>query len=140
MTGKVAHCERHEYEAAERLKTILAKPLPAKADDVGIIGADNTPTHFDPWDIINCVYGSYDSEFDKCAIAVLTEIKDVSRICRQDLGANMFREMLCVAGLCSYGTSPRGCFPTRFAAPLIPELITKWRAYSIVFWGEDLTI
>lgn len=55
---------------------------------------------------------------------------------RDDLGADIFREMLCVSDLCSYGTSPRVCFPTQPFKALLPALIEKWRAYAVLVWGE----
>jgi len=58
---------------------------------------------------------------------------------REGLAQEMFRKMLCKAVLCSYGTSPRTCFPTREFAALFPELIERWRAYAEVAWGKQAT-
>ena len=89
---------------------------------------------FDPWNLVdNCVYGSYSSEFDGCAIDVLQELRD-KRFIRSDLGAQMFREMLCVMGYCSYGTSPRVCF-WDLDDSLLEELISKWIEYMELEWG-----
>lgn len=69
---------------------------------------------------------------------MLEELRDSTKV-RRDLGAEMFREMLCVIGLCNYGTSPRVCFPEQVLRDRLPELIEKWRAYSLVQWGVDVT-
>ena len=119
-----------ELEAAETVRAILDKPMPASRGDIG--GVDT----FDPWDILDSLYGSYDEQFDDCAIDVLQDVLDGERR-RRDLAADMIREMLCTAGLCDYGTSPRGCFPTEHFRELLPELIAKWRAWSAVAWSKS---
>jgi len=58
---------------------------------------------------------------------------------RNDLSADMFREILCVAEPCNYGTSPRVCFPSSDFKPLLPKLIAKWKAYAVINWGEDFS-
>jgi hypothetical protein len=118
-------------EAGERLAALLAKPMVETEYDIG--DADM----FDPWDLFP-IYGSYGGEFDACAIAVLEELRDHTKV-RDDLGAEMFREMLCYMGLCNYGTSPRVCFPEHVLEERLPELIEKWRAYSLLQWNVDVT-
>jgi hypothetical protein len=120
------HYARVEREAAERLATLLALPTP----DQYSMGGEGI---FDPWEPF-LVYGSYSSEFDDCAIDVLTELVDGEKR-RHDLGAEMFREMLCKLELCTYGTSPRVCFPTERFKPLLPVYLEKWRAYYAVQWA-----
>jgi hypothetical protein len=44
--------------------------------------------------------------------------------------------MLCNAGLCNYGTSPRACFPDTGFAELLPEFIAKWKDYSKFMWTQ----
>jgi len=88
---------------------------------------------FDPWEIFPCLHGSYDSRFDECAIDVLTEVMNFDRK-REDLGADMFREMLCNLNLCDYGTSPRVCFPTTAFKEVLPELIEKWKQHAELAW------
>lgn len=118
--------ERAEREAAERLEAELNKPMPAYDGEVGMEG------FFDPWGIFP-IYGSYSSEFDECAIAVLSELqRNVKE--RDDLGAEMFREMLCKLELCSYGSSPRVCFPTSRVRALLPRWIDQWKTYSALQW------
>lgn len=114
--------------AAARVREILDRPDP---DHRELRSCDD----FDPWDIFPSLYGSYDSAFDECAIEVLCEIRDGRRQ-RQDLAADMIREMLCTADLCDYGTSPRHCFPTVEFRALLPELINRWQAYSKLSWEE----
>lgn len=123
--------EKLEHEAVERLAEILAMPLPVTEHEIGSDGL------FDPWDLFPQIYGSYDSEFDKCAIEVLSEIHKRKKV-RSDLGAEMFREMLCTADFCDYGTSPRSCFSTSPFAEMLPTLIEKWKAYSLINWGMDV--
>lgn len=116
--------------AADKVREILDRPMPENRDMLGVFG------DFDPWDIFPSLYGSYDSGFDECVIEVLTEVLCGNRV-RQDLAADMVREMLCTANLCEYGTSPRHCFPTQYFKELLPELIQKWQAYSLLAWGGD---
>lgn len=123
--------QRTQREAAERLAIIMAKPVPEHEHNIG------DEDYFDPWDVFP-VYGSYDGEFDQMAIMVLEDIQSMSHR-RTDLAAYMFREMLCHIDLCDYGTSPSVCFPTQEFKALLPELIAKWRSYSLVNWGEDVT-
>jgi hypothetical protein len=117
-----------QAEAAARVREILDRP---NAECRDFRSCDD----FDPWDIFPAIYGSYDSAFDDCAIAVLCEIRDGRRR-REDLAADMVREMLCVANLCDYGTSPRHCFPTSEFKALLPELIERWQAYSKQSWED----
>ena len=127
MTDWIA---QREKAAAEKVRSLLDLPMPT---DRHCLGAEG---EFDPWQIFPAIYGSYCASFDRCAIEVLTEIQVNYRV-REDLGADMLREMLCVSDLCNYGTSPRVCFPTTYFKPLIPELIEKWRTWAALSWGED---
>jgi hypothetical protein len=117
---------KKEREAAEKLVAMLALPI----ND----GYMSTGEYFDPWSLFPCVYGSYGGDFDRCAIDVLTEIKDKEKR-RRDLGAEMFREMLCNASLCTYGTSPRVCFATMEFEPLLPDFIEKWKQHCLFQWA-----
>jgi hypothetical protein len=117
-----------QEEAAAKVSEIMARPIQESADF-------KTADDFDPWAIFPALYGSYCSDFDKCAIDVLTGLLDLNPR-RKDLAADMLREMLCVADLCDYGTSPRTCFPTSEFRKLLPELIEKWRAYAVIAWGD----
>lgn len=119
-----------ERDAAGRVQAILARPMPSDEQSLGVEG------DFDPWDVFPALYGGYSSDFDCCAIQVLEDLRDKTWT-RHDLAAEMLREMLCTAGLCDYGSSPRVCFPTPEFKALLPDLIEKWRAYSLVAWGED---
>lgn len=122
------HYKRQD-EAAAKVAAMLALPMPESNDMLGIEG------EFDPRTIFPAIYGSYCSSFDKCAVEVLEELRDGERR-RNDLGADMIREMLCVADLCGYGTSPRVCFPTQEFKKLLPDLIEKWRAYALIAWSD----
>lgn len=122
------YCEKMDRLAVEKLQKHLAMPVATDPLDNGCEG------FFDPWEIFPAFYGSYNGEFDELAIRVLTEIRD--RVFCHDLAGEMFREYLCVNNLCDYGSSPRGCFPTMRFAPLLPELIEKWKAYSAMQWSE----
>ena len=127
--------QRVKREAVERLVKIMSHPMPKTTDEVGIEGM------FDPWDIVDCIYGSYSGDFDLCAIEILTEIsKGQTYGIRRDLGARMFREMLCCLNLCEYGMSPRSCFPTPGFKEHLPRLITMWKEWSLVHWNEDVTL
>lgn len=102
------------------------------AEDADFRGCDD----FNPWNIFQSLYGTYSDDFDQCAIDVLCDIRDGQRR-RVDLAAEMFREMLCTADLCDYGTSPRGCYPTIEFREILPELIERWKAFSRASWNLD---
>jgi hypothetical protein len=121
---------KKDREAAEKVARLIALPLPADRHCLGNEG------EFDPWGLFPSLYGSYNREFDDLAIGVLCDIRNgVSDGQRDDLAAEMFREMLCTSGLCDYGSSPRVCFPTEHFREMLPALIEKWRAYSQIVWG-----
>jgi hypothetical protein len=115
-------------DAAARVEAVLAKPLA----EHGQMSVDD----FDPWEIMQLLYGCYDSDFDECAIHVLEELRDGTKR-RDDLGAEMLREMLCNLDLCEYGSSPRVCFPTEPFRRVLPSLIEKWKAYAQIKWGNS---
>lgn len=121
--------------AIVKCRRILNRPMAPNSDSIGIISPDtNDSMYFEPWDILDCVYGTYSEEFDDLAIEVLTDILN-TKVNRNDLAAQMFREMLCVENLCDYGSSPRRCFPTSRFKEILPELIEKWKDYSKVCWA-----
>lgn len=122
---------RVQREAGEQLEALLALPLANNRYE--LLGAEG---NFDPWSLFPLLYGSYGSDFDECAIEVLTELAEGGKH-RDDLGANMFREMLCNLNLCDYGTSPRYCFPTTEFKALLPRLVERWKEYSALQWGDD---
>ena len=119
---------RVQREAGEKLATLLALPMPEYPEEMGSEGL------FDPWSIFP-LYGNYDSAFDECALAVLSELQSGDKL-RDDLGAEMFREMLCNLHLCEYGTSPRVCFPTPKFREMLPDFAAKWAAFSKLQWGD----
>ena len=129
-----------QKQAAERVAKELEKP---DAVDRYEIGCEDT---FDPWELFPCVYGVYSSEFDDMALEVLEALLHASEgrwdeatamRRKESLAHEMFREMLCKAELCDYGTSPRVCFANHDTfAPLLPKLIEKWRTYYNVEWGD----
>lgn len=123
--------QRDEMLAVENLSKLLEMPMPSYRDDIG--GSE----FFDPWLLFPSIYGSYDSKFDKCAIHVLDELLFNYKT-RDDLGAEMIREMLCKLDLCSYGTSPRVCFPNEGFKKLLPALIEKWKAYTFLYWEVNI--
>lgn len=119
--------QQRERDAEARLRAELAKPI----DIYEVCDADDA---FNPWSLFPAVYGSYSSDFDERAIDVLREILNQDKK-RTDLGAEMFREMLCVADLCDYGTSPRVCFwACGIDKSLLPQLIGKWAGWSALRW------
>lgn len=113
-------------EAAARVQKLLDMP-DAESNELRSV------EDFDPWNLFPCLYGSYSSEFDRMAVEVLEDIL-AKRVTRADLAAEMFREMLCTADLCDYGTSPRVCFPSREFEKVLPELIRRWAAYADMQW------
>lgn len=123
--------QEREAEAAKIVRDALSLPLPTEFEGRGEEG------YFDPWELFPCLYGTYDGDFDKCAIEVLGELISGNKT-RGDLGAEMFREMLCTAYLCNYGSSPRVCFPTSDFKPLVPALHEMWKRYSFVQWRGDV--
>lgn len=100
-----------------------------------------TCDEFDPWEVIDCVYGAYNSEFSRVALEVLRDLVSQNRWEERSpnwgLPHEIFQEMLCVLGLCDYGTSPRGCFASRKFKLLLPKLIEKWEKYHQLYWGDD---
>lgn len=123
------HIYKTQAEAAAKVSELLALPMPESNDMMGIEG------EFSPWDIFPAIYGSYSSEYDKCAIEVLCDLRDGTHH-RTDLAGYMLREMLCVSNLCDYGTSPRVCFPTSEFRQLLPALVEKWREYALLAWSD----
>lgn len=115
-------------QAAAKVRAILDRPWP---EDMTCRSVDE----FDPWEIFPEVYGSYSSDFDECILEVLSELLNGGPR-RDDLPADIFREMLCTKNLCEYGTSPRSCWPTPDFKALLPELVEKWTAYSAAQWAE----
>lgn len=118
-----------QNEAAEKVRNLLALPIP---DDMETSGPGED--EFDPWRLFPGVMGCYDEAFDLCALDVLQEVANQNRV-REDLAADMFREMLCQANLCDYGTSPRFCWATLEFKPLLPSLIQKWDDYAKIAWA-----
>ena len=119
-----------EREAFDVLKALLSLPhMPADR-----IYSDGEC--FDPWALFPALYGSYSSAFDNMAIDVLKDIRDRT-FDRTDLAAEMFREMLCKAGFCDYGTSPRVCFATQEFKEFLPRLIERWEEYSRIQWDGE---
>jgi len=129
VKGTMNYYDQIEAQANQRLGAALT--LPSISDD----GLYSDGECFDPWDLFPCVYGSYSSAFDNMAIDVLIDLRD-GTFNRDDLASEMFREMLCVAGYCDYGTSPRTCFPTSVFGDSLPRLIQRWQEYSNIRWGN----
>lgn len=132
------HITRLHREAVDRVRAELAKPLPER--DFGSVD------EFDPWELFPSLYGSYSSDFDDMALDVLRTIQLASedrwddvfeRQAQETLAHQMFREMLCTADLCDYGTSPRVCFATTDFKEVLPELIAKWEVYSKQCWDSS---
>lgn len=119
--------DKVERAAAEKVAAALALREPEYVEELGDVET------FDPWELLP-VYGSYDSDFGACVLDVLRELQTGSKA-RSDLAAEMVREMLCWANLCTYGTSPRVCFPTSNFRPLLPELIAKWERFHRLSWS-----
>ncbi len=120
--------EQKEREACAKLSALLALPSVPVGDEMYSDGEC-----FNPWDMVQAVYGSYSSAFDEMAIETLTDIRDMTHK-RDDLASEMFREMLCTLALCDYGTSPRVCFATSGFTPLLPKLIERWTEYADLKW------
>lgn len=111
------------------LREAVALPLP---DHPSLLGCEG---YFDPWRFFPLLYGTYSSEFDECAIDILSELA-AGTTGREDLAAEMFREMFCNLGWCEYGTSPRVCFPTEAFSAVLPELLARWKAYAEMQWDS----
>lgn len=121
-------CQKDDREAAERVQALLAKP---DAYDRYTLSDQD----FDPWQLFPSLLGCYSAAFDDLAIDVLERIQTL-REEGETLAHEMFREMLCTANLCDYGTSPRVCFPTSNFRPLLPELIERWKRYRAIMWED----
>lgn len=125
------HVHKVQREAAERLQAILARP--DRQRDFPL------EDEFDPWDIFPCLLGCYSKAFDDLAIEVLEAVRD-KRIESESLAHQMFREILCTAELCDYGSSPRACFATAEFEQLLPVLIDRWKVYRHLQWGSPIEI
>lgn len=122
---------REAREVEEKLEMALALPPIPEGDDPYSDGEC-----FNPWDLFPSLYGTYSSDFDEMAIAVLIDVEKGTHE-RTDLAAQMFREMLCTSGICTYGTSPRVCFPeTEKMRDLIAKLVEKWIEYASLKWKD----
>jgi hypothetical protein len=119
--------EARTQNACEQVDALMALP-PISAD-----GLYSDGECFNPWDLFPSLYGSYSSEFDDLAIAVLSDIRDGTHD-RTDLAAEIFREMLCTLGLCNYGTSPRVCFAESRFKEQLPAFVRRWREYAQIRW------
>lgn len=120
---------QREQEAITKLDALLALPsIPAD-------GLYSDGECFNPWKLFPAVYGTYSSAFDDMALAVLTDLNERA-FNATDLAGEMFREMLCTAGFCDYGTSPRTCFATTTFTVRLPRLIERWREYSRIHWSQ----
>lgn len=119
-------------EAAQKVAAEMAKPMPEYYEDAG----DHV---FDPWELFPCIYGTYSEAFDDMALVVLRNIILASEWrhdeqAPEDLAHEIFREMLCTADLCEYGTSPRVCFATPDFAELLPQLVDRWDKLAAIRW------
>lgn len=137
--GEEPHYIKAPREAGERLARLLALP------DIPEDDLYDEDEAFNPWSLFPCVYGGYSAAFDEMALDVLRALHlaasdqwDASLAMQREetLAHEMFREMLCTADLCTYGTSPRVCFAEGPFRPFLPELIAKWERYYTVRWGE----
>jgi hypothetical protein len=116
-----------QRKAADVVKELLALPDPETEPE---IGSDDT---FCPWSLFPAIYGTYSSAFDDVALDVLEALRG-GAFPEETLAHEMFREMLCTANLCDYGTSPRVCFATPEFREVLPELIARWRSYRKLAW------
>lgn len=125
------HLQKVEAEARAKLLAVLEKPFVAQPRDDGCTYDED---EFDPWQLFTDIYGSYSSEFDQCAIDVLSEMIDGKKK-RHDLASEMFREMLCANDYCEYGTSPRACF-WNHDKEILQQLIDRWMDYYVKRWVD----
>ena len=124
--------------AADELRGLLKRPVAEEPQCQSV-------EDFDPWEMFPCLYGSYSQAFDEMALDVLRSLHlaatdnwdaAIALKEKETLAHEMFREMLCNADLCDYGTSPRVCFANEEFAELLPAYIEKWEAYARMHWGE----
>jgi hypothetical protein len=124
--------QQQQAEEHAKLQAVLAMPLPATKDDVGVVG------FFDPWeDVIKGIYGNYSSECDDLMIATMEAVRDgktFDLIKEKGFAAEFMLYVLAGHGLTEYGTSPRGAWPEH--RELWQPLIDKWKAYRAVAWAE----
>lgn len=118
-----------QKEAAAAVAALLERPM---ATDNQCISCED----FDPWGITPGLYGSYSSDFDDMAIRVLENLS-IGSYEGEELAHELFRELLCNADLCDYGTSPRVCFPTTDFKPLLPRLIERWKEWRTMKWDDE---
>jgi hypothetical protein len=116
----------------QRLEAALAKPLVDSPDDI------QSAETFDPWhDVIQGIYGSYNSRSDDLMIAALKAVRDGTTfefIKAEGFIAEFMLYILAGHGLTEYGTSPRGAWVEHAIEDLWQPLIDKWEAYSAEVW------
>lgn len=127
----MGYYEKARKAATDRLNEELAKPFDAEPRADGVTYGED---EFDPWSLFPSVYGSYSKAFDDLALRVLRNIQE-REFEDDDLAAEIFREMLCTADFCSYGTSPRVCF-WDLDQVLLAALIDRWTEWSSRTWQE----
>jgi hypothetical protein len=115
-------------EIAAILSAELTKRNRANADDFG----DDV---FDPWVLFPAIYGSYYSEFGETALHVLRNLI-AGKHNDEGLAHEIFREMLCVSGVCDYGINPRGCFLNSEYRAIIEAWVKKMEAHERIYWGD----
>lgn len=120
----------YKTEIIEAYKAELLKPFHEDLIHIEV---------FNPWmPLKGFLYGSYSQEFDLVAITVLQNMRDRNYDGEEAIAHEMFREILCVADLCGYGTSPRVCFPVNGFEDILHELIEKWIHFSFLSWGNKI--
>lgn len=124
--------------AVAKVRAELAKPI---ADEACL----SSDEEFNPWSLFPAIYGAYSGDFDWTMLEVLRSLQlaseddwdaAIAMQRRETLAHHIFREMLCTADLCDYGSSPRVCFSTLEFRQVLPDLIAKWKAFSQMTWGE----
>ena len=128
----VSHVYEQQKQAAAKVAELLGRPM---ADDPQYQSVED----FDPWEIVPSIYGTYSSDFDDMAIEVLESLNS-GEFKPESLAHQMFRELLCNAELCDYGTSPRVCFPTTEFKALLPRLIERWKEWRESQWKDEPSV
>lgn len=96
---------------------------------------------FDPWTRLGVRCGGYSSDQDDLGIAIFEIIiEDFPAYCT-DIAARvgvspahveLWQYILCSAGLCEYGSSPRGCWPVNDDDA--KKFLQDWKAFRDDSW------
>jgi len=132
MTVAELPYEKRDREIGERLRAYIAT---TPQQIVPVEGEDYHTVVEDFWDILGIHCGGYGSDVDDDIIKVMeamhAQVGNTSSIASHtglsEPHVELIQYILCSAGMCDYGTSPRGCWLIHTVKDLVPEIVARWR-------------